>query len=303
MQNEECHNYEIRAWLGSLSTPLPQILLIQEHHLGKEGIQNSARGIEFWNGASFWNEGIPMGRSQRTNVRTAILVDRAIAPLVKEHGIVVEGRAQYITLQSSDNQFLTIVNIYTPRSSSDRAPLWRKLIQARFTSKSTIVGGDFNHQEETERRGVSGEGQMHRREAASWHQMTLHYGLVDAWKLDSFRKMSKKEFTFDNGRAGVRSAVSRIDKFMISQDIEDRGGRIETAASVKKLSDHSPLIITVWGQHPPHEEPSTLLRHLTIGRRQGEKSNVGSMGWRPLAPRKGPRVVSLVRGCLRENHE
>ncbi len=81
---------EIKTWLASLSTP-PQILLIQEHHLGKEGIQNSARGIEFWKGASFWNERIPMGRSQRTSARTAILVDKAIAPLVKEHGILVEG--------------------------------------------------------------------------------------------------------------------------------------------------------------------------------------------------------------------
>ncbi len=48
-----------------------------------------------------------------------------------------------------------------------------------------------------------------------------------------------------------RSAVSRIDKFMISQDIEKRGGRIETAASVKKLLDHSPLVMTMWGNHPP----------------------------------------------------
>jgi len=81
--------------------------------------------------------------------------------------------------------------------------------------------------------------------------MTLQYGLVDAWRRDSFRKMSNKEYTFDNGKAGPHSAVSRIDKFMISQDIEERGGRIETAASVRKLSDHSPLVMTVWGNHPP----------------------------------------------------
>ncbi len=97
---------------------------------------------------------------------------------------------------------------------------------------------------------------MHRREATSWHQMTLHYGLANAWKLDSFRKMSKKEFTFDNERVGACSVVSRIDKFMISQDIEERGGRIETAASVRKLSDHSPLIITMWGHHPPPGNPT-----------------------------------------------
>jgi len=57
---------------------------------------------------------------------------------------------------------------------------------------------------------------MHRREAASWYHMTFQYGLVDAWRLDNFKKMSSKEYTFDNGRAGPRFAVSRIDKFMIS---------------------------------------------------------------------------------------
>jgi hypothetical protein len=117
------------------------------------------------------------------------------------------------------------------------------------------VGGDFNHLEEMDRRGTVGERQMHRREATSWHHMTLHYRLADAWKLDSFRKMSQKEFTYDNGRSGNCSAVSRIDKFLVSQEIEGRGGRIKTAASVRKLTNHSSLVIMVWGQHPPLPTP------------------------------------------------
>ncbi len=97
---------------------------------------------------------------------------------------------------------------------------------------------------------------MHRREAASWHKMTLRYGVTDAWNLDSFRKMSKKDYTFDNGRSGASSAISRIDKFLVSQDVDARGGKIETAASVKKLTDHSPLLITIWGQHAaPNNTP------------------------------------------------
>jgi exonuclease III len=85
--------------------------------------------------------------------------------------------------------------------------------------------------------------------------MTLRYGLADAWRLDSFRKMTKN-FTFNNGRSGAQSAVSRIDKFLISQDIEERGGRMEVAASIKKLLDHSPLTITIWGHHPPPNNPT-----------------------------------------------
>jgi hypothetical protein len=46
--------------------------------------------------------------------------------------------------------------------------------------------------------------------------------------------MSKKEFTFDNGRKDQRSAVSRIDKFLVSQELDARGGRIEAAPSMTR---------------------------------------------------------------------
>ncbi len=83
-------------------------------------------------------------------------------------------------LQSPERRTLTIINIYAQRSSNERAPLWRKITQADFTSDQVVVGGDFNHLEETTHRGVSGERQIHRREAATWHQMTLRYGLANA---------------------------------------------------------------------------------------------------------------------------
>jgi hypothetical protein len=61
--------------------------------------------------------------------------------------------------------------------------------------------------------------------------------------------MTKKSFTFDNGRKGQGSAVSRIDKFLVSQELDTRGGRIEVAPSIRKISDHSPLVLTIWGRH------------------------------------------------------
>jgi hypothetical protein len=60
--------------------------------------------------------------------------------------------------------------------------------------------------------------------------------------------MSKKKYTFDNGRKGQGSAVSRIDKFLVSQGLDSRGGRIEAAPSIRKISDHSPLVLTIWGR-------------------------------------------------------
>jgi hypothetical protein len=66
--------------------------------------------------------------------------------------------------------------------------------------------------------------------------------------MDNFRKMTKKGYTFDNGRSGPGSAVSRIDKFLVSQELDSRRGRIEAAPSIRRLSDHSPLVMTIWGR-------------------------------------------------------
>jgi hypothetical protein len=59
--------------------------------------------------------------------------------------------------------------------------------------------------------------------------------------------MSAKEFTFDNGRSGACLAVSCIDKFFVSQDLDSRGGRIEATTSIQKFSDQSPLVLSIWG--------------------------------------------------------
>jgi exonuclease III len=246
----------IKTWLASLQN-LPQILLIQEHHLDEQGTTNSTRGLDFWQGKSFWNPGIPMGTSQRTSVGTAILVDRMTASLVKEDKILTEGRVQYVTLHLPENSELTIVNTYASRTSKSRTPLWKRISEANFTTDHTIIGGDFNHFEERETRGMDGQRRMHRRESTAWHQLTLQYELTDAWTLDSFRKMSKKNFTFDNGRKGQGSAVSRIDKFLVSQELDARGGRIEAAPSIRRISDHSPLMLTIWGRTSAPPTPAT----------------------------------------------
>jgi len=180
-----------------------------------------------------------------------------MAPLVQEDKVLVEGRVQYITLHLTDNSKLTIVNTYASRTSRSRAPLWKKISEANFTSDHTVIGGDFNHLEEKGTGVVAGERRMHRRESSTWHQLTFQYGLTDAWTLDNFRKMTKKAFTFDNGRKRQGSAISKIDKFLVSQELNIRGGRIEAAPSIRKISDHCPLVLTIWGRHSGPSTPAS----------------------------------------------
>jgi hypothetical protein len=89
------------------------------------------------------------------------------APLVKEDKILTEGMVQYITLHLPDNSVLTIVNTYASRTSRSTAPLWKRISEANFTADHTIIGGDFNHLEETGTRGTTMQRRMHRRELAS----------------------------------------------------------------------------------------------------------------------------------------
>jgi exonuclease III len=101
-----------------------------------------------------------------------------------------------------------------------------------------------SHQEPKEANSTNAR-QRTRRETSAWHAMTLRLGLSDAWVLDSFHKLSKKTFTYDNGQQGPSSVLTRIDKFLVSQPVEERGGQIEISPSIRKISDHSPLIIKI----------------------------------------------------------
>jgi hypothetical protein len=103
---------------------------------------------------------------------------------------------------------MTIINIYVAYSSNKRTSMWKQLNEANLVADHFILGGDFNHWEETKHGGVAGKCRMHRREAAAWHHLTLQYGLMDTWKLESFLNMSAKEFTFTNGRSCTCLAVS-----------------------------------------------------------------------------------------------
>jgi exonuclease III len=136
----------IKIWLASLPSP-PQILLIQEHHLGLEDTRSTGKELEYWKGATFWNPGIPMGPTQRMNAGTAILVDRQTAPSVVDNRNLMEGRAQYIKLQSAESGTLTVVNVYTAQTSRNRALLWKAISSADLGSDNTTIRGDFNHQE------------------------------------------------------------------------------------------------------------------------------------------------------------
>jgi endonuclease/exonuclease/phosphatase family metal-dependent hydrolase len=95
---------------------------------------------------------------------TSILIDRSLAPLISANNILLEGKAQFITLQIPGNGNLAIINVYATCSSNERASMWKWLNEANLAADHFILGGDFNHWEETECGGVVRKRQMHKRE-------------------------------------------------------------------------------------------------------------------------------------------
>jgi hypothetical protein len=104
-----------------------------------------------------------MGRSQRTRAGIAILVDKTVAPYVVDHGIMVAGRAQFITLQPPGEGALTIINVYVPTLSTDCAQLWQKVGQANLIADHFILGRDLSHQEAPEANNSSNTRQWCKR--------------------------------------------------------------------------------------------------------------------------------------------
>jgi hypothetical protein len=76
---------------------------------------------------------------------TSILVNRSLAPLISANDILLEGRAQFITLHILGTGTLTIINVYATCSSNERVSMWKQLSEANLAVDHFILGGDFNH--------------------------------------------------------------------------------------------------------------------------------------------------------------
>jgi endonuclease/exonuclease/phosphatase family metal-dependent hydrolase len=107
------------------------------------------------------------------NAGTSILINKSLAPLISANDILLKGRAQFITLQIPGNGNLTIINVYVACSSNEIASMWKRLSEVNLVANHFILGGDFNHWEEFEHGGMAVKRQMHRKEAATWHHLTL----------------------------------------------------------------------------------------------------------------------------------
>jgi len=73
--------------------------------------------MELKNGYVFWNLGLQLGHFQCWCVGTAILVGLNLTLAILQHGIIMEGWAQYIVLKISYENSVGIINVYAAQTS------------------------------------------------------------------------------------------------------------------------------------------------------------------------------------------
>ncbi|RYA44468.1 hypothetical protein DD606_25175 [Enterobacter cloacae complex sp. GF14B] len=105
-------------------------------------------------------------------------------------GIIVPGRAQWITMQVQGG-LVGFLNIYAPNVASARAEFWSQIVESLPQAEHWCIGGDFNMLEDPSDRIGGSHATVHGVELAAWERfcMTLGLGYMAAfWLCEASRE-------------------------------------------------------------------------------------------------------------------
>lgn len=121
-----------------------------------------------------------------------ILISARLAGLICEHGVIMKGRAQYITIQWTPRIKVGIINIYAFNYTGPRTRLWNEIRHFQLPEANWILG-DFNMIEQLEdKQGGLATSGLGPREVIAWGDLMVHLGLRDCFRADEFRKVTNK---------------------------------------------------------------------------------------------------------------
>lgn len=103
-------------------------MLLQEHYLSKTQCDRYEKGMELKNGIVFWNLGLQLGHFQCWYVGMTIFVGLNLTLAIFQHGIIMEGWAQYIVLKIFYANSVGIINVYATQTSKERALMWKAIV-------------------------------------------------------------------------------------------------------------------------------------------------------------------------------
>jgi exonuclease III len=248
------------------TTPVTDILLLQETKLPEEACLKQASIIETKGGTSLWNEALFSAQTGRFRGGTGIILSAKMKPLVTHHGILYPGRAQYVVINISPNLQLGIINIYGFSHTGPRAMLWAHLAQKQLPEAQWVLAGDFNNIESAnDKQGGSEKTSISIRELEAWNRLLLKLGVQDAFHVGAFRRKNQKAFTWSNFHNDETMIQTRIDRFYINPHMEHKGGSTEILPTIPDISDHAGVVLHAKSLHKKKVRPPSfnkgLLQH------------------------------------------
>jgi exonuclease III len=173
----------LRQNLKSL-TPQPGVIMLQEHKVPEADCHKlGTMGLR--KGKGFWNGGVYNAEKSRWKAGTAIIVSAAVSHLVLDTGILVPGRAQWLTCLL-DKRVIGFLNLYAPNKGPERANFWTQIANTIPAADSWILEGDFNMVEVDADRSSNASKKLSTEEREAWDRLVLRLNLEDVWFRDNF---------------------------------------------------------------------------------------------------------------------
>jgi len=100
----------------SLHLPI-EVILLQKHHMGLQDCLKKTNKLDFRRGINFWSDALYLLDNNRFKACTKIIVFVRIAPLVKQHEILIPNQVQFVTFKLSPLVKIGIICIYVHKIS------------------------------------------------------------------------------------------------------------------------------------------------------------------------------------------
>ena len=191
---------------STIRTERIAILALQETHLDEGRLNDIQRCF----GKSFDIFSSSDSENPRGSAGVAFLINKALlAPISVKTHVLKQGRAIMMRIKWSDNNEVTIVNIYAPNNVREQPTFWAQIDlerRAKNLPKPEFVLGDFNLTEEPLDRSPP---VMNNRQAIDALRETRHdWGVQDQWRHDN---PNGRIYTFQQIREGTYR-YARLDR-------------------------------------------------------------------------------------------
>eukprot|EP00253_Pinus_taeda_P008550 PITA_08550 len=165
--------------------------------------------------------------------------------------ISAEANKHFIAMEAQmtgNSESFLCVNVYGPQRTEDKISFLNSLnkLIARYPRSKCIIGGDFNMI--TTLLEKKGGLRKLNKDSEAFTSFIDNVKLVDILPKSG-------NFTWNNRRGGERLIASRLDRFLISENIILDGITVESDILPTGGSDHWPISLTVAVQSTPRYKP------------------------------------------------